>query len=125
MYVPVFGKFVLTLGRTKFGDDGGNGNSDSASSFSKLARSEVLSEIDTDRTGAMTEVLTERGGTIREDADREGREGFGREPGFDSVRVRCRAGGFPASLCADDTGGRDSVTEDVVRVTDGVWMPAT
>ena len=89
-----------------------------------LFRSAGLIEVDMDRTGAITDVVTERGGTMRDETERGPWKVFvGREPGLDSVRVRGRVWEAPASLLAADTGGRDSVAE-VVRVTEGVWMPA-
>ncbi len=122
---------VFTLGRTSPGDDvrlGGRGNSDKGSLLLlPLLRSTASIEVDIERTGAMIAVETERGGTIRDAATERGDAMFiGREPGFDSVRVRCRVAVCalltPAIFAlADATGGRDSVTE-VERVTDG-WAP--
>ena len=77
-------------------------------------------DADMDRTGAMTDVDTERGGTVREAAERVGTEVLpGREPGFDNVRVLGCAieDGFASFAVAADTGGRDSVME-VDRVTE-------
>lgn len=108
---------VFTLGRAASPEEpGGSGNSDSGSWPRTLLT-------DMDRTGAMTDAETERGGTIRDTAaTRGGTRLLGREPGFESVRVRCRVGvdllAPTIFALAEATGGRDSVI-DVERVTDG------
>lgn len=119
---------MFTLGRPAkagAGEDGGRGNSDRGS-WLRLENVLELTDADSDRTGAMIEVETERGGTMREDA--EGRDVVdvfvGREPGLESVRVRGRATPVPAIFAlAEVTGGRDSAY-GVVRVTEGGSVPA-
>ena len=70
---------------------GGSGNSESVLLLRMLFRSAGLIEVDMERTGAMTEVVTERGGTMRDETERGPWKVFvGREPGLDSVRVRGR-----------------------------------
>ena len=115
---------VFTLGRAASpAEPGGSGNSDSGSWPRTLLT-------DMERTGAMTDAETERGGTIRDTAaTRGGTRLLGREPGFDTVRLR---GGGREELedgpamraVAEDTGGRES-TMEVERVTEWeFWMPA-